>query len=591
MRDEDKTKEQLIDELSQFRQVAGRMKQIIQRVGKIKESESRLKAAEDQSQRQLEFINLLIAGAQKLAANYDIETLTQDICRTAVEVFGARLAWLGRAEPDGRVHPLYWAGDKADFLNEIEVRWDDSPLGQGPTGQAIRTNFYVVSEVVEGENPTPLQQVIFAQHYRVAAAFPLISGEKTFGSLSVYSDRPNSFNWERMELLQTYSNIASAALENVRLLSETEGRLQRITTLHAIDMAINSSLDIQVTLSVFIDQVTSQLNLDAADVLLLNPHLKILEYAAGRGFRATSLPHENIRLGQGYAGRAALERKIISIPNLQEEEAPSEHASWLASEGFIAYFAAPLIAKGQVKGVLEIFHRAPLATDPEWLSFIEALATQAAIAIDNATMFDDLQTSNIGLALAYDTTIEGWSRALDLRDKETEGHTQRVTEMTLSLARAVGMGDSELVHIRRGALLHDIGKMGIPDSILLKPGPLNDEERQIMCRHPDYAYEMLSPIVYLRSALDIPYCHHEKWDGNGYPRELKGETIPLAARLFALADVWDALRSDRPYRKGWTPEKVEDHIRSLSGSHFEPQVVEVFLEIVLDKGEGWESKG
>jgi PAS domain S-box-containing protein len=186
------------------------------------------------------------------------------------------------------------------------------------------------------------------------------------------------------------------------------------------------------------------------------------------------------------------------------------------------------------------------------------------------------------LVLAYETTLEGWTAALDLRDEETEGHTRRVTEMTLRVARAMGFDEAELVQIRRGALLHDIGKMGIPDAILLKPGKLSEEEWQIMRRHPVYALELLSPIAYLRPALDIPYCHHEKWDGTGYPRGLQGEEIPLAARLFAVVDVWDALRSDRPYRQGWPEERVLEHIRSLSGTHFDPAAVEVFLRVVRE---------
>jgi putative nucleotidyltransferase with HDIG domain len=194
-------------------------------------------------------------------------------------------------------------------------------------------------------------------------------------------------------------------------------------------------------------------------------------------------------------------------------------------------------------------------------------------------MFNDLQRTTVELALAYDTTLEGWSSALDLRDHETEGHTQRVTAMTLRLARSLGIPDAELVHMRRGALLHDIGKMGIPDKILLKPGPLTDEEWVIMKKHPVYAYELLSPIPYLRSALDIPYCHHEKWDGSGYPRGLKGEQIPLSARLFAVVDVWDALRSDRPYRRGWDEERVAQHIADGSGTHFDPKVVAAFQQL------------
>ncbi len=184
------------------------------------------------------------------------------------------------------------------------------------------------------------------------------------------------------------------------------------------------------------------------------------------------------------------------------------------------------------------------------------------------------------LQLAYDATIEGWSHAMDLRDKETEGHTQRVTELTLKMALALHVGEENLAHIRRGALLHDIGKLGVPDAILLKEGKLTDEEWVIMRKHPTYACEMLSQIEYLRPALDIPYCHHEKWDGTGYPRGLKGEEIPLAARMFAVVDVWDAVTSDRPYRPAWTKEQALTYIIEHSGTHFDPEIVQVFLKVI-----------
>jgi PAS domain S-box-containing protein len=195
----------------------------------------------------------------------------------------------------------------------------------------------------------------------------------------------------------------------------------------------------------------------------------------------------------------------------------------------------------------------------------------------------ELRRAHAELAQAYEATVEGWSRALELRDKETEGHTLRVTEVTLRLAQMMQVNEDDLIHIRRGALLHDIGKVGIPDGILLKPGPLTDQEWAIMHLHPGYAYEMLAPIEYLHAALDIPYYHHERWDGTGYPRGLKGEEIPLAARIFAVVDVWDALTSDRPYRPAWSNEKALAHIRSLAGSHFDPQVVEAFLKLVAEQ--------
>ncbi len=191
----------------------------------------------------------------------------------------------------------------------------------------------------------------------------------------------------------------------------------------------------------------------------------------------------------------------------------------------------------------------------------------------------NVQRTHLDLQLAYDTTIEGWSRALDLRDKETEGHTKRVTELTVKLARRAGMSEAELLHVKRGALLHDIGKMGVPDHILLKPGTLTDDEWVLMRKHPTYAYELLKRIEYLHDALDIPYCHHEKWDGSGYPRGLKGDAIPLAARLFAVVDVWDAIRSDRPYRQGWDEERALEYIRSVSGTHLDPRAVELFMSL------------
>ncbi len=215
-------------------------------------------------------------------------------------------------------------------------------------------------------------------------------------------------------------------------------------------------------------------------------------------------------------------------------------------------------------------------------AFLEALSGQAAIAIDKARLLEDLQESNQELTRAYDITLEGWARALELRDKETEGHSRRVTDLTTQLARELGISSADLVHIRRGVLLHDIGKMGVSDGILRKPGPLNEEETAEMRKHPQYAYDLIYPITYLRPALDIPYFHHEKWDGSGYPKGLRSTQIPLPARIFAVVDVWDALLHDRPYRSAWPKERCKEYIREQSGIHFDPAVVEAFLQMVED---------
>ncbi len=409
------------------------------------------------------------------------------------------------------------------------------------------------------------------------------------------SDEPYSYDDELN--LTTLANQTAVAIEKARLytvaqqeLSERvraekqlQLQLQRMNAIREIDISIANTFTLDATLQVLLEQVIIQLQIDAAAVLLLNPNEKILKYRASTGFRTAALEHTKLKIGEGLAGRAAEKQAVVSVSNILEMETSLGASPLLQSEEFIAYYGIPIIAKGDVKGVLEIFHRSELDPDEEWLGFMETLATEAAIVVDNVSLFQDLQRSNLELEMAYETTLEGWARALELRDNQTIGHSRRVTDMTILLAQSLGVEDEEeLTHIRRGALLHDIGKMGVPDELLLKPGPLTPEESKIMAQHPVYAYEMLSIIPYLIPALDIPYYHHERWDGTGYPLQLKGEQIPLGARIFAVVDVWDALISDRPYRPAWSIEDATIHIRKQSNTHFDPQVVEAFLHLVED---------
>ena len=357
-----------------------------------------------------------------------------------------------------------------------------------------------------------------------------------------------------------------------------QSQLQRLAALNQIDAAITSNLSLDHTIDILLDQTVRQLNIDAAAILFYKPSTHSLEYFGFHGFTNKRALSGSTRLGQKYSGRVALERQTIKASIGDKDFL--KNLKTFENEGFQSYCGIPLITKGQVKGVLEVFHRGLLAANEDWLNFIETLAGQAAIAIDNAEMVENLERSNLELRLAYNTTLEGWARALELRDFETRGHSQNVTELTIQLARAVGIPEETLVHVQRGALLHDIGKMGIPDQILLKNGPLDEDEWEIMRQHPVYAYEMLSEIEFLRPALDIPYYHHERWDGSGYPHGLKGESIPLAARVFTVVDVWDALSSVRPYRGAWSKEAVLNYIREGSGTYFDPRVVDAFMRII-----------
>jgi putative nucleotidyltransferase with HDIG domain len=298
-----------------------------------------------------------------------------------------------------------------------------------------------------------------------------------------------------------------------------------------------------------------------------------------RDAKHRDLTEDAFAISKTIVRRVVEQGEPVLTTNAQEDPRFDQQAS-VAAFQLLSILCAPLKVKDVLIGVIYVDNRAHSGIFQEAdLEMISSFANQAAVAIDNARLFDSLQASNKELEEAYQATLEGWVRALDMRDKETEGHTKRVTALTVELAQKMGVGGDALIHIRRGALLHDIGKMAIPDGILLKPGPLTDDERFLIQKHPVYAYEMLSPIRFLEPALDIPYCHHEKWNGKGYPRGLSGENIPLAARIFAVVDVWDALVSDRPYRKGLRPADVKKKIFEDSGSHFDPKVVEAFLAL------------
>ena len=414
---------------------------------------------------------------------------------------------------------------------------------------------------------------------------PIRAAEEVIGVILAAIPLPREITVEQNKLLISLAEMAGIALHRLRLYEETQRRLEYIQALRTIDQAIAANFDSRVTLGILLGQVIAKLHVDATGVLLFHPHAASLEYFAGRGFQTGIYRKTNLKLGDGVAGRAALERNMLQATEPLDDGANKARTTLLEKEGFGAHIAVPLVVKGELKGVLEVFHRGTLTPDTEWLGFLEAVAGQTAIAIDNFQLFEGLQHSNMELLHAYDATIEGWSRALDMRDKETEGHTQRVTELTVKLALRMGVPDDKIIHVRRGALLHDIGKMGIPDRILHKPDKLTEAEWKIMRQHTVMAYEMLSPIQYLVPALDIPQYHHEKWDGTGYPRNLKGNEIPLFARIFAIVDVWDALTNDRPYRKAWSQEDALTYIRDQSEKHFDPRVIDAFLQMLNDESQ------
>jgi putative nucleotidyltransferase with HDIG domain len=357
-----------------------------------------------------------------------------------------------------------------------------------------------------------------------------------------------------------------------------ETQQRQMGALVGVGSAINSSLGLKRVLELVMDTLIALMNAERGFLMLREPNGE-LKVRIARGIDSANLDEEAFAISNTVVRRVVESGESVLTTNAQEDPRFGEQFS-VAVYHLLSILCAPLKIKDDLIGVIYVDNRAHTGIfRSDDLGTISAFSNQAAVAIDNARLFDDLQASNAELEIAYQATLEGWVHALDLRDKETEGHTQRVTTLTQSLARSMGVKDDALVHMTRGALLHDIGKMAIPDSILLKPGELSVEERALIQKHPIYAYEMLKPIKFLHPALDIPYCHHEKWDGSGYPRGLKGDDIPFVARIFCIVDVWDALVSDRPYRKGLDSEYVKKSIHEQSGSHFDPCVVKAFFEL------------
>ena len=368
-----------------------------------------------------------------------------------------------------------------------------------------------------------------------------------------------------------------------------QGQLEELMR---VGRVINSSLGLKRVLEEVMDTVIKLMRAERG-FLMLRESDGALAVQLGRGIDRSDLDKDDFAFSKTVVRNVTESGKPVLTTNAQNDPRYEAQAS-VAVYHLLSILSAPLKIKNELLGVIYVDNRARAGVFQENdKELIGAFADQAAVAIDNARLIEELkvtnaeleetnfklEAANLELKIAYDATLKGWVDALDLRDKETEGHTQRVTVLTENLARAMGVEGDQLLHIRRGALLHDIGKMAIPDGILLKAGELTDDERAIIREHPFIAYKLLNQIEFLRPALDIPYCHHERWDGTGYPRKLKGEEIPFAARIFPVIDVWDALLSDRPYRKGLPPEAVRERIRADSGTHFDPRVVAAFLEM------------
>lgn len=453
---------------------------------------------------------------------------------------------------------------------------------EGVVGKVHSSGMSHISPELASDMAAIPENAFFFEQGWSGIAIPIRTTSEIIGVIVVTMRTPRKIESHYARLITTIAEIAGNAIHRSNLYERSDEQVRRLTALREMDTAITSSLDLRITLNIITEHLISKMRASAASILVFNPDSQMLDYYAASGFQNRELHNASLSIGDGFAGQILLNRRTVHIIDM-EKEVDSPRTDLLAGEKFKSYYAIPLFSKGSTRGILETYFKETFTPSDDWADFLQTLAGQATIAIDNAQLFENLQRTNQELSLAYDTTLEGWGKALELRDKETQGHTKRVTNLTVELARQMGIPEAELTHIRRGALLHDIGKMGVPDNILRKPTSLTNEEMTEMRKHPQYAYELLSSIPYLRPTLDIPYCHHEWWNGSGYPRGLKGEEIPLPARIFAVVDVWDALLSDRPYRKAWDEPDVMKYITDLSGKQFDPQILTAFQQLLKSK--------
>lgn len=517
--------------------------------------------------------------AEALGETTDMDALLEEILRAALyAVPAAEKGSILLMEPDGRLRIRALVG-----YTDPRLRGFAFPRGVGFAAQAAQRKQPLLIEDVNTDPAFRLDVDIGdldeVRDIRSAVAAPLLLGEQVIGVISLDSTAPGAFQPEDLLTLSGIAPTAALVIERARLFEEVRYRAAYLATLNAILVAASSMLeDIPQILSFALDRMLEALG-RSRGAIWLRATSKDGRYVALRGLPDTILGPATVFLKR--PGMNLTSTLIVS--DCLSPQAP-EGIDFLQQFGVRAVLLAPLMSEGNRIGGLVVASEEPHEWARHEVDFVEAVGRQLGLLIERADLFQDLRKAHRELIKAYDETIEGWAKMLEMRDAETEGHTRRVTDLTLRLARAMGVKEEDLVHIRRGALLHDIGKMAIPDAILLKPGPLTREEEAIMRQHPEMAYQALSHIEYLKPALDIPRYHHERWDGSGYPFGLKGKEIPLAARIFAVVDVYDALTSDRPYRPAWPKEKALAYLQEQAGRLFDPEVVEAFLRMMRDEG-------
>ncbi len=570
----------LILYLSLFTLVRGASRELVRR----NEENARLAASEQRRANQLETVNEI---GRQLTAILNPTQLPDEILHAITSRLGYDRASLNIIGDNKQIVTVKMRG----FPNSIAAHPENLPPiylgGAGLMGKATGIGKAVISSDVRADP----QWVPFAPDdpTRSEMAIPLIARAKTIGVINIASNRVAAFDESDTALLETFAAQIAIAMDNARLYETTRRNLQNLDALRQIDAAISSTLELKQTLGILLQKATAHLAEGdaAAFVALVQPETETLAVAESRGLSQEFNRKFMLRIGESIAGQVAADGVPRIVVDLKADPRV-KFTDLMEQERLASLLAVPMHAEGKIIGVLGLYARHRHDFVEEEINFFVTLGGQAAIAVQNAQLYERTKHQATSLAQlaqeleqSYDATLVAMSAALDARDRETEGHSRRVAALTVQLARALGIAaEPELRDIERGALLHDIGKIGVSDTILRKPGKLTAEEWIEMKKHPEIGAQMLRGIQFLERALPLVHYHQERWNGSGYPLGLQGEAIPLWARIFAVVDVYDALTSDRPYRAALPRAQAIAYLVDKRGVEFDPRVVDAFLQVV-----------
>lgn len=507
-----------------------------------------------------------------ISASLKLDFVLERIATHAEELLRSDTSAVYMSEPAKQMLRAVAAiGPEAD-----EIKHDPLKIGEGILGNiAARKMGEIVNDSAADSRAITIRGTENIPHEHLMGA-PILSKDWLTGLIAVWrTGAGKEYTSADLDFLTRLAEQAAIAIQNARMFEGTRRRLAELEILQTIASALRIAQTPDEAFPIILDQLIKLLDVGSAMIELLDPSGEEIVSVLAHGVWAP-ITGKRIPANAGVSGQVISSGQPYITTDVIVDE--SDVRPGMVA-GLFSMACVPIIALHRPIGTLWIGRQSQASISQEEVKLLTALGEMVGNTIQRMKLHQQTVRQAKEITLAYELTLEGWAKALELRDKETEGHSRRVSELTLQLARDFGVSAADLVHIHRGVLLHDIGKMGVPDQILKKTGPLNDEEWGEMRKHPQYAFDLIFPIAYLRPALDIPYCHHEKWDGSGYPRGLKEDQIPLAARIFAIVDVYDALSNDRPYRLAWPRPKVLDYLSEQSGKHFDPKVVDAFLQL------------